>query len=48
MEIYHKVADSRKEVFAKQSRVNENEGLEKIPEIEVMELLQGKGKDVKV
>ena len=48
MEIYHKVADSRKEVFAKRIRTNENEGLEKIPEIEVMELLQGKGKDVKV
>ena len=48
MDIYHKVANSRKEVFAQQSRANEKDGLEKIPEIEVMEFLQGKGKDVKV
>ena len=40
-DIYYKVADSRKEVFT-QNRVSENNGLEKIPEIEVIEFLQGK------
>lgn len=48
MDIYYKVANSRQEVFVGQTRVNEKDGLEKIPEIAVMELLQGKGKDIKV
>ena len=43
MDIYHKVANSRKEVFTQQSRANEKDGLENIPEIEVMEFLQGRG-----
>lgn len=39
IDIYHKVVDSRKEVFAQQSRANEKDGLEKIPEIRAFEAL---------
>ena len=38
-DIYYKVADSRKEVFAQQRNISGKNGLEKIPEIEAIESL---------
>jgi len=47
MDIYHKVTNSRKEVFARQNRANEVNGLEKIPEIDVIESLARQGGGLK-